>query len=275
MDMKQTARRMPLRRILLFAFCGLMAAVMTALLIERTARLGAGAHPEKLAGNIALWLAPVACRLLFKDKVSDLVLWVFCVFAFLASFLGTVMGLYARIWWYDLVMHAASGYLVSYLGLFIACKLADVRTLHPALTMTVCFAVSLAVAGLWEIFEFATDQIFDGVAQGFPITAADGTVFRSVNDTMEDMICGACGATAFAAHYLAHVLSGRSLLLDAFKRDFTGLCYDADPNAADRNAGTNSAGSTNANTNAAAGGNKAAEAPAAGGADGKKRTKKR
>lgn len=218
----------PLRRVLLYLFCAAMFAVMIALLIVRCIRDGANAHPEKLIGNAALWLVPVACRLLFRDKVSDLVLWVFCVFAFLASFLGTVMGGYAKVWWYDLAMHTASGYLVSFFGLFLVCKLADVRSLNPALTVIACFAVSVAVAGLWEIFEFVTDLLFDGVAQGYPIESTDGTVFRSVNDTMEDMICGTCGALAFVIHYLAHVFSKKSLLLDTFKRDFTGAeRYDA------------------------------------------------
>ena len=84
----------PLRRVLLYLFCAAMFAVMIALLIVRCIRDGANAHPEKLIGNAALWLVPVACRLLFRDKVSDLVLWVFSVFAFLASLLGTVMGGY-------------------------------------------------------------------------------------------------------------------------------------------------------------------------------------
>ena len=144
----------------------------------------------------------------------------FVIFAFFASFLGSVEGLYGSVWWYDLAMHTLFGYIGGFIGLFFLCKLADADKLRPLLVILFCFAVSLMFAALWEVFEFAGDKLLGNNAQGVPVTDINGDLYIPVDDTMEDIICNTVGALVFAAHYAAHVLSKRSLLLAGAKRDF-------------------------------------------------------
>ena len=218
MQTDPTTRRAFIARLLLLIFCFSMCAAMIAITAVRMAQ-GTAHGAERLIGNFALWLAPAVYALWRKQRTETALLWCYAVFVFLASFLGTVLGFYIKISWYDLATHFVSGYLLGFLGLFLMCKLADVRNLRAPFVIFVCFCFSVACAGLWEIFEFVTDILFDGIAQGIPVEV-DGALIRAVNDTMEDMICGALGALVFIIHLIAHYLSKRSLLVGAFMEKY-------------------------------------------------------
>ena len=193
---------------------------MIVIIVRRFAEGTMGNRFIVLAGNALLWLVPFAGRAIFRDKIGDALWAVFVIFAFFASFLGSVEGLYGSVWWYDLAMHTLFGYIGGFIGLFFLCKLADADKLRPLLVILFCFAVSLMFAALWEVFEFAGDKLLGNNAQGVPVTDINGDLYIPVDDTMEDIICNTVGALVFAAHYAAHVLSKRSLLLAGAKRDF-------------------------------------------------------
>ena len=223
MDTSETPARkkIPPLRLAVYIASAAMTAVMLALTIYRIATDTTQGRTAVLVSNTLLWLIPFVCRPLFKDGIGDAVYAVFVVFSFLAAFLGSVLGFYGSVWWYDLAMHFAFGYLGGIIGLFFVCKLEKIGNLRHVFVIFVCFAVSLMFAALWEVFEFTTDVLLGGTAQGFPVELADGTTGTLVNDTMEDIICNLCGAVLFAVHYAAHVFSGKSLLLDTMKRDFS------------------------------------------------------
>lgn len=212
MQASSPPRRPSAARLCFLIFCFGMCAAMIAITIVRALR-PADAGLARNLGNIALWLAPAVYCLIRKERAELPLLWGYAVFVFLASFLGSIWGFYGRIWWYDLATHTVSGYLLGFLGLFLVCRFADAKALHPAFVLFVCLSFAVACAGIWEIFEFVTDLLFDGTAQGSLQETVDGEMIRALNDTMEDIICGTIGAIVFAAHYLTHVLSGRSLLL--------------------------------------------------------------
>ena len=220
---EQTVRKrtIPPLRLAVYAASAIMFAVMLGLTIYRAAAGRTEGRMAVLVSNTLLWLIPFVFRPIFKESIGDTIYAVFVIFTFLASFLGSVLGFYGSVWWYDLAMHFAFGYLGAIIGLFFVCKLADVGALRPVFVIFVCFSVSLMFAALWEVFEFTTDVLLEGTAQGVPVELADGTFATLVNDTMEDIICNLCGALVFVIHYAAHVFSGRSLLLNAMKKDFS------------------------------------------------------
>ena len=115
--------------------------------------------PAVVLGNAALWLVPFVLGPLLRRYIGDSLWLLFAVFAFFASFLGTIMRFYENIWWYDLAMHTVFGYIGCLIGLFFACKLADIYALRPLLIALFCFCVSLMFAALWEVFEFAGDLL--------------------------------------------------------------------------------------------------------------------
>lgn len=177
--------------------------------------------PAVVLGNAVLWLVPFVLGPLLRRYIGDSLWLLFVVFAFFASFLGTIMRFYENIWWYDLAMHTVFGYIGCLIGLFFACKLADIYALRPLLIALFCFCVSLMFAALWEVFEFAGDLLLGNNAQGDPVQTVTGELFIPVNDTMEDIICNLTGAVLFLLHYGLHRLSRRSLGFCMFMKDFS------------------------------------------------------
>lgn len=212
MDNSQTTahKRIPALRLAVYIASAVMVAVMLTLTVYRIATDTTHGRIAVLISNTLLWLIPFVFRPIFKDGIGDVIYAVFVIFAFLASFLGSVLEFYGSVWWYDLAMHFTFGYLGCIIGLFFVCKLEKVENLRPVFVIFVCFAVSIMFAGLWEVFEFTTDVLLDGTAQGVPVELADGTYATLVNDTMEDIICNLCGAIVFVIHY-THIFSAENL----------------------------------------------------------------
>lgn len=220
-----------------FAFSAAMAAVMVFLTVYRSIHAVPGENLAVMIGNILLWLVPFASKWLFREKISDGIYFFFAVYAFFASFLGSVMSFYGKFWWFDIVIHTIFGYVACVIGLFAVCKLCDIRQLSAPFALLICVAVSLALAVFWEIFEFASDSILQNAAggihaaQGKPVLGENGEYFIPVNDTMADMICHTCGAGVFAVHYALHTLTKKSLFIGALKKDFSsgGSAETAEP----------------------------------------------
>ncbi|MDC0274604.1 hypothetical protein OAK76_00100 [Akkermansiaceae bacterium] len=107
------------------------------------------------------------------------------IFAFATLFLGEVRDYYSRFWWWDVVLHTASAVgfgLIGFLGVFMLFE--GDRFKAPPIALTIlsfCFAVS--IGAIWEIFEFAMDQIFGMNMQ------KSGLI-----DTMWDLIVDCIGA---------------------------------------------------------------------------------
>ena len=177
--------------------------------------------PAVVLGNAVLWLVPFVLGPLLRRYIGDSLWLLFAVFAFFASFLGTIMRFYENIWWYDLAMHTVFGYIGCLIGLFFACKLADIYAMRPLLVALFCFCMSLMFAALWEVFEFTGDLLLGNNAQGDPVQTVTGEQFIPVNDTMEDIICNLTGAVLFLLHYGLHRLSRRSLGFYMFMKDFS------------------------------------------------------
>lgn len=222
---KKTEKRsffqiLPPLRLFVFAFAAVMFVVMVCVTAVRAANDDLTESMVVMVGNCLLWLVPFVCVPLFQRWVSDGVYAVAEVFCFFASFLGTIMRFYPNVWWYDLAMHALFGYIGGIIGLFIACKLTDVKKVNAAFLIVFCFAVSLTFAALWEVFEFSSDRLLGNDAQGLHIPDGEGGYFIDVTDTMEDIICNLIGAIVFTAHMIAYVLSKKSLGIGALIDDF-------------------------------------------------------
>ena len=220
---KRTGERVPCTKLRVFvlAFAGAMFLASIGVTVWHGANGFEAAGLPLLLSNVVLWLIPFACHIWFRRAVSDGVLLIAEIFLFFASFLGSCVRLYDLIGWYDIAMHSVVGYVAALLGLFFVCILADVGRLRPAFVLLVCIAVSLAIAAVWEMYEFVTDLWLAGGAQGAPVETVTGDFVVPVNDTMEDILCNTGGALVFAIHYLAHVWSKKDLGIGFFKRDFT------------------------------------------------------
>ena len=109
------------------------------------------------------------------------------VFVYMALFLGEIQGYYLRFWWWDVVLHIGSGLLLGILGFLLVYVLnakKDIEmSLHPKFIALFAFMFAMGIGALWEIFEFAMDQLFGMTMQ------KSGLV-----DTMWDLIVDGIGA---------------------------------------------------------------------------------
>ncbi len=128
-------------------------------------------------------------------------------FISLAVVFGEMIHMYDRAWWWDDMLHALSGILFAYIGLYMLHVLErkNAVRLHPMtiLLFTLCFAITAGV--LWEIYEFVLDISFGFTMQQWnmgPHAIVMGNSYQGIGlrDTMQDLILATIGAfvTAFA-----------------------------------------------------------------------------
>ena len=117
------------------------------------------------------------------------------IFVFAALFLGEIRGYYMRIWWWDIALHTSSGLLMGILGFLLVYVLnEDERVdihMRPHFVALFAFLFAVTVGTLWEIFEFAMDQIIGTNMQKPMLGDPSG-----LTDTMWDMIVNTLGALA-------------------------------------------------------------------------------
>lgn len=134
-----------------------------------------------------IYITIFAARFLFSKtflKKSKAAYVVTLVFIFFAMYLANVMNFYA-FEFYDKILHFASGVLLAFYGLILfvyLCGSEEDSGVRSMAFVVVPFLFAVACAGVWEIWEFATDSIFG-------LTAQNG----SLNDTMWDIITGTVG----------------------------------------------------------------------------------
>jgi hypothetical protein len=126
-------------------------------------------------------------------------------FIFLSLFLGSAFDFYYRYWWWDIVLHTSSGFLLGIVG-FVALFVLNGTSRLPAgmspsfiCFFGVTFAVTLGV--VWEVIEFVVDCLAPAVNMQSRETG--------VYDTMQDLIVDTLGAIVVAAMGYAYLKSGR------------------------------------------------------------------
>jgi hypothetical protein len=113
------------------------------------------------------------------------------LFICMTLFLGEVMDFYNRYWWWDVVLHGGSGFLLGIVGFLLVYVLNEKDSLNidlpPGFIALFAFMFSMTLGVLWEIFEFAMDALFGMNMQ------KSGLV-----DTMWDLIIDGIGALTIA-----------------------------------------------------------------------------
>jgi len=118
---------------------------------------------------------------------------VIIIFMYASLFLGDVKSYYTRFWWWDAILHIGSGIAFGFIGFLILYILykGDKIKAKPSTIAIFSFSFGLAIGTMWEIFEFAIDNIFKANMQ------KSGLV-----DTMWDLIID--GAGAFIASLMGY-----------------------------------------------------------------------
>ena len=143
-----------------------------------------------VANLLVSGVAVTVARIVNLPRVYDLAL----VVAMALTGWGEALGLYDRLRWYDDLVHLLVPMLtcqVAYVGLARLDVVPDPRddtsARHVWGIAITTFALGVAVAGLWEILEFASDGLLGSELQ------------LSNADTSTDLIAGALGSALGAA----------------------------------------------------------------------------
>lgn len=161
-----------------------------------------------------LWI-PRIIRKIFKINIPDRLEFIYLIYVFGAHFLGSIVGLYSSVYWFDALIHFISGILASFVGLYVLClfhKYKKNELWFPIFFM-VCFSVM--VAGCWEFLEFFCDLILGGNVQH----ALD----TGVRDTMEDMLVATLGSLLIVCLYGYEVSCEKNGIFWFFMRELEGV----------------------------------------------------
>jgi hypothetical protein len=156
------------------------------------------------AGVLVVTLLPVILGRRFNVFIPPEFEVLALLFVFAAVFLGEVRGYYVRFWWWDVVLHSASGFLLGILGFLLVHVLNEKEELDlhmkPVFVALFAFMFALGLGALWEIFEFAMDSIFGLNMQ------KSGLV-----DTMWDLIVDTVGALIIALLGFSYLSKARNV----------------------------------------------------------------
>lgn len=135
------------------------------------------------------------------------------LFVFAALFLGEFRSYYKRFWWWDIALHATSGLLLGILGCLLVYALKENTRIdlhmRPGFVPLFAFAFAVAVGALWEVFEFAVDQLFGTTMQKPMLGDPSG-----LTDTMWDLIVNALGALVVSAFAWWHMKRNQRSFVD-------------------------------------------------------------
>lgn len=109
------------------------------------------------------------------------------VFIYASIYLGEIKDYYFRFSWWDSLLHSFAGILLGIFGFILLYTLNTEEriqlSLKPKFIAFFAFTFAVGVGVLWEIFEFAMDQLFGTNMQK-----------SGINDTMADLILDTLGA---------------------------------------------------------------------------------
>jgi uncharacterized membrane protein YjdF len=215
--MSQAGSRDPARRahLAILAPLQLVMAVQLVLLLLHQEWLQAAA----VLGIMVVTVVPAVFRRKFPVDIPSEVQIVLVLFIFATLYLGEVRGYYERFWWWDAVLHTTSGLLLGALGFMVVYVLNEDRSvdlhMRPSFVALFAFFFAVALGAVWEIFEFAMDELFGTNMQ--PATPGDPS---GLTDTIHDLIVDTIGAAVVSIAGWRYFARARTSPVDNWARRF-------------------------------------------------------
>ncbi|MCX8507725.1 MAG: hypothetical protein ORN49_02405 [Rhodobacteraceae bacterium] len=161
--------------------------------------------------TLILTLLPVLAEERFAIRLPVRFVGAIAVFLFATLFLGEEFDFYGRYWWWDIALHGGSAVgfgLVGFLFVFILFE--GDRYAAPAWAvafMSFCFA--MMIGAIWEIFEFAMDQLFG-------MNMQKSGLLDTMGDLIVDMVGAALGGLSGFLYLKGRSLGGLTGVLQEF-----------------------------------------------------------
>lgn len=133
------------------------------------------------------------------------------IFIYAAIFLGEVHKYYTKFWWWDAILHTGSGIALGFIGFAVLLILYKTKKIQASPFTIALFSFSFAISmgAVWEIFEFAMDQIIGTNMQ------KNGLI-----DTMWDLIVDGLGALLASTIGYIYIKTGEVPIFKNFINKF-------------------------------------------------------
>jgi len=130
-------------------------------------------------------------------------------FVFASLFLGEIRGYYTRFWWWDILLHSSSGFLLGIVGFLLVHVLNETEdidiSMKPGFVAFFAFMFSVGMGVVWEIFEFSMDSLFGMDMQKEMLGDPSG-----LTDTMWDLIVDTLGALVISVLGYGYIRTARN-----------------------------------------------------------------
>ena len=154
-----------------------------------------------------LCILPIVMVPYVLDKIklyhmSELLKFFYYLFILLAIVMGSFLGFYYKIWWFDLLVHFISGIVTSIVAILIlkSNKLNNIK--YSKFIFMFILIFSIALAGCWEYLEFIWDKLF--------YTDTQWVGASGVDDTMTDMLIATLAGILSSIYYLCYLYKKNS-----------------------------------------------------------------
>ena len=144
-------------------------------------------------GVIATPWVPMLLNLLFKTNFSIVLLICYNVFCLLSIAVGSLWGGYGLIPYFDKILHFSSGVLFAILIYEIYANNKNNR-LNLFWVFMLTFSFAMMCGGVWEIYEFSTDAMFDNNAQVWQGFVGREALVDTMGDLISDLVGSVLGA---------------------------------------------------------------------------------
>lgn len=137
--------------------------------------------------------------------VPDILETIIIIFIYASMFLSVLFNLYDDVFWWDVVLHTASGVILGFIGFLAIYKINGKYSMNisPLLVAIFTFTFAVTMDVIFEIYEFSMDIIFATDMQSWNLPANTielGKTFQGVGlrDTMSDIIFDTLGALSIS-----------------------------------------------------------------------------
>lgn len=146
-----------------------------------------------VALTLVLTFYPNILERRFRVYLPSFIQVIITLFIFAAQYLGEIRNFYERFWWWDIMLHTTSGFILGIIGfmfVYLLNKNYDTNvTLSPIFIALFAFCFAVMIGVLWEVYEFSMDRLVGFNMQKFREAGQDGLI-----DTMLDLIVDSIGA---------------------------------------------------------------------------------
>ncbi len=161
--------------------------------------------------TLLLSLLPVLAERRFGIRLPVRFVAGVAVFVFATIFLGEAFDFYNRFWWWDIALHAGSAVgfgLIGFLFVFMLFE-GDLYAAPAWAIAFMSFCFGLSIGAMWEIFEFAMDQIFG-------LNMQKSGLIDTMWELILDTLGAGLGATAGFLYVKGRHLGGLTGILQEF-----------------------------------------------------------